>query len=1311
LRPCRTIVCGDAASVCGATNINFDEMAGYFEYLGLTVVNANMYYMGCTVSGRACWPRNRREIPARSLQGTVASFLSAVLNRKCRSFSFFFFFPRQTTSMIENFPGLYGGVCTAFCEVGNEVQDKDICAIPESDTTSTVIWERRGCPCKRVLFQIPRTPAPTLHPAISFPTPAPSTPFPTVTHVVRLLDSAVWAGTGDEGLFLLVDGLGLTPGDVRVNMTADVDGHRFLPGEAMLFGEFDQSRLHVSVADEDAIEGQLFTLLMLDVDLLTPGTAADAKGSYVHAAWCNLRGGDSVDTGPRADVVAWEEPAPQFGSHRYALLLLEQVGGVAEAGALRSSMGYGATTTADGVTNRARFDAAAFAANNGLVLVGGTFFYMPCTRDSAAASAGGLNLTECTQLCSGGCSTLFPADGSVNALTACPCDDNPATTLAGLGTALPPPPATQEANVTAEQWAGVGPSGVYAALDYMHLQGGTAYTSDLDVDLTVSLTGVPSLAAGSVLSFNHDDQDSLTATVGPSDDAAGKYFSVLLLDPQLPNSGDAWMGTNVHGWWANLQNGESATTAGANVVAKLKSAPPFGSHRYVVLLLEQSAGVLDVGNVIASLNGGTVTTTPMTTLLLPGQDLGGLLVAQGLKLANANMFYLGCNTQVMATVYQPTYGYGDGATCMAYCSFTGGECRTDVPAGDTNLFGIPGCPCAHAVFPFRPTPTPTQPPSLAPLPAPTGSPSVPPTGQPSAPPTLVPTSPTNTPSLNPSPRPTFTPFPSGAPSLRPTAAPTLPPTSSPPTPAPTPRPTPKPTTRQPTPRPTRPPTRSPSMRPTPQPTHRPTPLPTSADEVLVSMRLTLNVANQNDVRASNIFPGVASALTTVDEEDLVNFVKTTRRRLGPSDRLLPSVQQCTFDVRKSLAETSYGSPEAFANAVSVELSTQLGNGQLSSALVSSCGGCTMTCTAATAELVVRTLSPAPAPSAGDDGTRGGRSDDDGGVLVAVAASVGSLAVLFLLGASGYYYYVTVHKQKQFAAAFSDNPLKSERHSTEADLEKAMMDAMMGGAGASASPFLEKEGAANDSDSDDDDMELAALAERFKDDGDGDGMASRPARKKGADDKLDAKPTARAPVAVKKQAPVVASSRDAESDALDAMVSKPDDGSLLKMLSGGDGVDDDDDDDEKEAAAPAVALESEEEAEDPVSDDDAAVEAVEAVEAGGLDGEALKFAVETAIGTQDRALLNKCVRQISAFKEDESMAETLAEVSELKDALDAVFGKLKDARRGGELEPLKTAIKEVKESGFAPFDKDALAKAEKLAALLTKRKDKANQLRI
>ena len=103
---------------------------------------------------------------------------------------------------------------------------------------------------------------------------------------------------------------------------------------------------------------------------------------------------------------------------------------------------------------------------------------------------------------SGVCRTIQPAEGSVPALVACPCVDGPLA----LSPALPPADPEQ-------QWAGVGPEAVYAALDYVGISKNLKDSSELTVPLTCSMGGV-AFTAGQVFDYDGTDQTSFECDIG-----------------------------------------------------------------------------------------------------------------------------------------------------------------------------------------------------------------------------------------------------------------------------------------------------------------------------------------------------------------------------------------------------------------------------------------------------------------------------------------------------------------------------------------------------------------------------------------------------------------------------------------------------------------------------------------------------------------------------------------------------------------------------------------------------------------------------
>ena len=85
----------------------------------------------------------------------------------------------------------------------------------------------------------------------------------------------------------------------------------------------------------------------------------------------------------------------------------------------------------------------------------------------------------------------------------------------------------------------------------------------------------------------------------------------------------------------------------------------------------------------------------------------------------------------------------------------------------------------------------------------------------------------------------------------------------------------------------------------------------------------------------------------------------------------------------------------------------------------------------------------------------------------------------------------------------------------------------------------------------------------------------------------------------------------------------------------------------------------------------------------------------AIGTMNRQLLGRCVQQAGRLEDGGSWNKDLVNAAKLHEDMDDAFGELETARRSRDPGRLKQAVQALKDSGFMPFVKDELFKAEEL----------------
>ena len=522
------------------------------------------------------------------------------------------------------------------------------------------------------------------------PTPVP-TPAPTYTSEAI----SQWAGTGNEGLFVIIDFLGLVPGNGYVNFTVTISDKEFENGDVLIKDdpEWNQTTLKIKIENTASVQGEYFTVMMVDPDLLQPG--APSFSSYIHGMWANVQAGEVLTTSDAsANVFSWYTPSPPWGAHRYTFLLFRQTTGSLELDTMRMAAGY-PTGTLNTVGNKANFNASSFADELNLDLMNGKFFYMNCE-------------SNCMAYCSGSQATFASGTGSVPAFTVAPCETLGNLTIADVNS----DGDDDSVFAQSQQWAGTGEIGVYTLLDFLKLS--DEMLPNPDVNMTCAIDGAV-FGPGTIVDRDTSDYSTFMCHIDYDAALDGKYYTLIELDPDVPQGNYNWWGIYIHGMWSNFQAGETFNSSNANIVAHAAGAPPFGSHRYTFVLLEQTDGLKDLTDYREAVTGSSDVS--------PGHFLptavGASQFAQSLnlKVATATFYYQYCTEFIMNYIYAPYFDYGSG-TCLAYCSFDpdGSGCEAGTPYGNTNLYYIRGCPCVNGTFGEAYEPAPTPAPSVLPTP-------------------------------------------------------------------------------------------------------------------------------------------------------------------------------------------------------------------------------------------------------------------------------------------------------------------------------------------------------------------------------------------------------------------------------------------------------------------------------------------------------------------------------------------------------------------------------------------------------------------
>jgi hypothetical protein len=163
-----------------------------------------------------------------------------------------------------------------------------------------------------------------------------------------------------------------------------------------------------------------------------------------------------------------------------------------------------------------------------------------------------------------------------------------------------------------------------------------------------------------------------------------------MVDMDVPDGlDDFWLGY-CHGYWANLQIGDVATPANANVIVWAPPGPPSGSHRYTLVLFEQTAGmVADLAALAASLGAFGSTLPAGSPFPFVASSAA---TAQSLMAVNAHFYYTPCTDAWAAAA---------GMNCRPKCEAING-------CPSFNLYGATVCYCDEVSFGADVTEPPTM---------------------------------------------------------------------------------------------------------------------------------------------------------------------------------------------------------------------------------------------------------------------------------------------------------------------------------------------------------------------------------------------------------------------------------------------------------------------------------------------------------------------------------------------------------------------------------------------------------------------------
>jgi len=265
----------------------------------------------------------------------------------------------------------------------------------------------------------------------------------------------------------------------------------------------------------------------------------------------------------------------------------------------------------------------------------------------------------------------------------------------------PSPTALAENAILRESavWAGVGTEGFFSVADTLGISPSGSYAS------MVASLGNTTLENGDVFLYDKVDQASLQVKIiGSSGESSSlRYYTLVLLDPDSLSASNPQAGSNVHGIWANVRNGDVCNATNANVMSFTEVAPTFGSHRITLLLFEQEGRELkDAGNTLRQRIGYPPNNTAEQAFNRAHFVLARLTSwsTNPLSLVNGVFVYMPCSAaSAAANVYVgSSHTSGGLSECVPYCS---GNCSTVLAPAEGNVTALVACPCDEVATGIR----------------------------------------------------------------------------------------------------------------------------------------------------------------------------------------------------------------------------------------------------------------------------------------------------------------------------------------------------------------------------------------------------------------------------------------------------------------------------------------------------------------------------------------------------------------------------------------------------------------------------------